>query len=86
MTLELGGNALLWPHGSGLQVQATLDHREKIWLNGTLEGRCLQTMAGYMNGKDRVIFSIDYNNAKILRLNINKKMSVQVQTSVRISR
>ncbi|XP_037837860.1 uncharacterized protein LOC108248532 [Kryptolebias marmoratus] len=52
LSMEVGGNALSWPRGSGLQVQATLDHREKIWLNGTLEGPCLQTTTGFMNGPD----------------------------------
>ncbi|XP_070774929.1 uncharacterized protein [Enoplosus armatus] len=49
-SVEVGGSALSWPRGSGLQVQARLDRREKIWLNGTVEGRCLQTTAGYMSG------------------------------------
>ncbi|XP_070700951.1 uncharacterized protein [Pempheris klunzingeri] len=49
-SVEVGGSALSWLRGSGLQVQVRLDHREKIWLNGTVEGRCLQTTAGYMNG------------------------------------
>eukprot|EP00064_Thunnus_orientalis_P014659 superscaffoldBa00002579_g14706 len=49
-SVEVGGSALSWPRGSGLQVQARLDRREKIWLNGTVEGRCLQTTAGYKNG------------------------------------
>ncbi|XP_041848721.1 uncharacterized protein LOC121644668 isoform X2 [Melanotaenia boesemani] len=44
-SVELGGSAVSWTHGSGLQLQTTLDHREKIWLNGTLKGRCLQTTA-----------------------------------------
>ncbi|XP_051809947.1 uncharacterized protein LOC110964699 isoform X2 [Acanthochromis polyacanthus] len=51
-SVKVGGNALSWPRGSGLQVQATLDHREKIWLNGTVEGQCVQTTAGYVNGPD----------------------------------
>ncbi|XP_070830189.1 uncharacterized protein [Chaetodon trifascialis] len=51
-SVEVGGSALSWPQGSGLQVQARLDRTEKIWLNGTLEGRCLQTTAGYMNGPE----------------------------------
>ncbi|XP_071348305.1 uncharacterized protein [Trachinotus anak] len=49
-SVEVGGSALSWPQGSGLQVQARLDRGEKIWLNGTIEGRCLQTTAGYANG------------------------------------
>ncbi|XP_036941120.1 uncharacterized protein LOC119011822 isoform X1 [Acanthopagrus latus] len=49
-SVEVGGSSLSGPRGSGVQVQARLDHREKIWLNGTLEGRCLRTTAGYMNG------------------------------------
>lgn len=54
-TMEVGGSALSWPRGSGLQVQARLDRREKIWLNGTLEGRCFQTTFGYKNGKSLLI-------------------------------
>nr|XP_046265535.1 uncharacterized protein LOC124069998 [Scatophagus argus] len=50
-SVEVGGSALSWPRGSGLQVQARLDRREMMWLNGTVEGRCLQTTAGYMNGR-----------------------------------
>nr|XP_020442398.1 uncharacterized protein LOC109951951 [Monopterus albus] len=49
-SVEVGGSILSWPRGSGLQVQAGLDHREKIWLSGTVQGQCLQTTAGYMNG------------------------------------
>ncbi|CAI5641741.1 unnamed protein product [Oreochromis niloticus] len=49
-SVEVRGSALSQVKGSGLQVQATLDGREKIWLNGTVEGRCLQTTAGHMNG------------------------------------
>ncbi|TNN69892.1 hypothetical protein EYF80_019960 [Liparis tanakae] len=49
-SVEVGGSALSWPGSSGVQLQARLDGREKIWLNGTAEGRCLQTAAGYMNG------------------------------------
>ncbi|TDH06001.1 hypothetical protein EPR50_G00128340 [Perca flavescens] len=49
-SVEVGSSALWWPQGSGLQVQARLDRREKIWLNWTAEGRCLQTTAGYTNG------------------------------------
>ncbi|XP_023821135.2 uncharacterized protein LOC101165344 isoform X4 [Oryzias latipes] len=49
---EIGHWNLRWevlsqPHGSGLQVQASLDHREKIWLNWTVEDQCLRTTAGY---------------------------------------
>lgn len=50
-SLEVGGSALSWPGGWSLQTETTMDHREKILLNGTLEGRCLQTTAGYVNGK-----------------------------------
>ncbi|KAK5918982.1 hypothetical protein CgunFtcFv8_022916 [Champsocephalus gunnari] len=49
-SVEVGGSVLSGPRGSGLQVQARLDGREKIWLNGTAEGPCLQSTAGYMNG------------------------------------
>ncbi|XP_062259594.1 uncharacterized protein LOC133967908 [Platichthys flesus] len=49
-SVEVGGSALSWPQGSSLQVQASLDGAERIWLNGTAEGRCLQTTAGHTNG------------------------------------
>lgn len=50
-SVDVGGSALFWPQGAGLQVQANLDRSEKIWLNGTLEGGCLKTAAGYMHRK-----------------------------------
>ncbi|XP_041659525.1 uncharacterized protein LOC121520216 [Cheilinus undulatus] len=49
-SVEVGGSALSWLGGSGLQLQARLDRREKIWLNGSVEGQCLKTTAGYVNG------------------------------------
>ncbi|RVE61387.1 hypothetical protein OJAV_G00170560 [Oryzias javanicus] len=49
-SLRLEGGVLSQPLGSGLQIQVTLDHREKIWLNWTQEGECLQTSAGYTTG------------------------------------
>lgn len=63
-SVEVGGSALQWPQGSGLQVQARLDRTEKIWLNGTAEGRCLQTTAGYLKGKYKTISAIFRKNAK----------------------
>lgn len=32
-------------------MQASLDQREKFWVNGSLEGRCLRSTAGYRTGK-----------------------------------
>ncbi|XP_061695033.1 uncharacterized protein LOC133510744 isoform X2 [Syngnathoides biaculeatus] len=49
-SVEIGGSAFSWLQGSGLLVRARLDHREELWLNGTMEGRCVQTTAGYRNG------------------------------------
>ncbi|XP_077415011.1 uncharacterized protein LOC144044458 isoform X2 [Vanacampus margaritifer] len=49
-SVEVEGSALSWLQGSGLLVRARLDHREEMWLNGTMEGKCLQTTAGYKNG------------------------------------
>ncbi|XP_031710756.1 uncharacterized protein LOC116387634 isoform X2 [Anarrhichthys ocellatus] len=49
-SVEVGGSAVSWAGRSGVQMQARLDRRENIWLSGMLEGRCLQTTAGYMNG------------------------------------
>ncbi|XP_061551184.1 uncharacterized protein LOC133412122 isoform X1 [Phycodurus eques] len=49
-SVEVGGSTLSWLQGSGLLVRARLDHREELWLNGTMEGRCFQTTAGYKNG------------------------------------
>ncbi|XP_069367780.1 uncharacterized protein [Paralichthys olivaceus] len=51
-SVEVGGSALSWPNGSSLEVHARLDGAERIWLNGTAEGRCLQTTAGHTNGQD----------------------------------
>lgn len=50
-SMEVGGSAISWPQGSGLLMQVGLERREKLWLNTTLEGRCLQSTAGYVNGK-----------------------------------
>lgn len=82
-SLELRGRALSQTQRSGLQVQATLDGREKIWLGGTVEGRCLHTTAGHMNGKHR----ISHINAKNIKPTIarNVSVTVQVRASVRIS-
>lgn len=71
-SVQVGGNALSWPRGSGLQVQATLDHREKIWLSGTVEGQCLQTTAGYMNGKYRKTSAILHKTPKNIKTMIMK--------------
>ncbi|XP_056913419.1 uncharacterized protein LOC130539234 isoform X1 [Takifugu flavidus] len=49
-SVEVGASAVSWPRGSGLLLHASLDHRERIWMNGTLEGRCLRSTAGYGNG------------------------------------
>ncbi|CAB1444061.1 unnamed protein product [Pleuronectes platessa] len=45
-----GTNMSLYSEGSSIQVQASLDGAERIWLNGTAQGRCLQTTAGHTNG------------------------------------
>lgn len=50
-SMEVGASVASWPRGSGLLMHASLDHREKIWLNGSLEGRCLRSTAGYRTGK-----------------------------------
>ncbi|XP_068195919.1 uncharacterized protein [Antennarius striatus] len=50
-SLEVEGSVLMGPRGSGVLVQAQLDDRQNVWLNGTLEGRCLQTAAGSALGK-----------------------------------
>lgn len=52
-SVEVGANALSSPRGCHIEVQTRLDHREKIWLSGSVEGQCLQTTAGYMNGKKK---------------------------------
>lgn len=52
---NLRWEVLSQPHGSGLQVQASLDHREKIWLNWTVEDQCLRTTAGYKSSKSRTL-------------------------------
>lgn len=50
-SVEVGASGVSRPQGSGLLMHASLDHREKIWLNGTVAGRCLHSTAGYRNGK-----------------------------------
>lgn len=47
----MGASAVSWPRGSGLLVHASLDRREKMWVNGSLEGRCLRSTAGFRKGK-----------------------------------
>nr|XP_040026805.1 uncharacterized protein LOC120815845 isoform X3 [Gasterosteus aculeatus aculeatus] len=71
-TMEVGGSTLSWPGRSGLQLQARLDRREKIWLNGTAEGHCLQTTAGYMNG-----LTEDVTAAACVRRNLSLTLDVQ---------
>ncbi|XP_054870046.1 uncharacterized protein LOC111586552 isoform X1 [Amphiprion ocellaris] len=81
-SVKVGGNALSWPRGSGLQVQATLDHREKMWLNGTVEGQCVQTTAGYMNGPDH---SEDLTVAACVATNHTLKLDVQKRDGSSVS-
>ncbi|KAM9322405.1 uncharacterized protein KZ484_020619 [Pholidichthys leucotaenia] len=49
-SVEVRGSALSWPRGSALDLHATLDHRETVWFNGTVDEQCLQTMTGYRKG------------------------------------
>lgn len=49
--MEVGASVVSWPQSSGLLMHASLDRREKIWVNGSLEGRCLRSTAGYRKGK-----------------------------------
>ncbi|XP_037314999.2 uncharacterized protein LOC119209652 [Pungitius pungitius] len=71
-SIEVGGSALSWPGRSGVQLQATLDRREKLWLNGTAEGHCLQTTAGYMNG-----LTEDVTAVACVRRNLSLTLDVQ---------
>ncbi|XP_055083723.1 uncharacterized protein LOC129456890 [Periophthalmus magnuspinnatus] len=52
-SIEVGGTAQTWTRGSSIALQARVDRKEKVWLNGTIIGRCLQTTAGFMNGVGR---------------------------------
>ncbi|KAK2822136.1 hypothetical protein Q5P01_022201 [Channa striata] len=75
-SVEVGGSALSWTEGSGLQVQARLDHREKIWLSGTVEGNCLQTTAGHTNGpglREDLIVSACVGTNGSLMLNMQQR-------------
>ncbi|XP_029970978.1 uncharacterized protein LOC115405521 [Salarias fasciatus] len=51
-SVDVRGDALSWPQGLGVQIRASLDHRDHIWLSGTVQGPCLQTTAGYVNGTE----------------------------------
>lgn len=50
-SIEMGVSVVSWPQGSGLLMQTRLDRRQKIWMNGTLEGQCLRSTVGYTKGK-----------------------------------
>lgn len=52
-SMEVGASAISGSRGSGVLMRARLDHRETIWMNGMLEGRCLRSSAGYTSGKSR---------------------------------
>ncbi|KAK7945813.1 hypothetical protein WMY93_001541 [Mugilogobius chulae] len=54
-SFEVGGTAQTWARGSGIVLHAQFDKRDKVWLNTTLAGRCLQTTAGFMNGQSEHI-------------------------------
>ncbi|XP_045907286.1 uncharacterized protein LOC123972095 isoform X3 [Micropterus dolomieu] len=71
-SVEVGGSALSWPRGSGLQVQAILDRREKIWLNGMAEGRCLQITAGPGLNEDIAIVACVGTNHTLM-LDVQKR-------------
>uniref|UniRef100_UPI003AABB2CD uncharacterized protein n=1 Tax=Centroberyx gerrardi TaxID=166262 RepID=UPI003AABB2CD len=73
-SVEVGGSALSSPRGSGLQVQARLDRSENLWLNGTLEGRCLQTTAGYRNGS-----GLDEDLTVAVCVDTNWRLTLDVQ-------
>ncbi|XP_067330193.1 uncharacterized protein [Channa argus] len=79
-SVEVGGSALSWTRGSGLNMQVRLDHREKIWLSGTVEGQCVQTTAGYtyINGphlRDDLIVSACVGTNESLMLNMQQRDS-----------
>ncbi len=78
-SVEVGGSALSWPRGSGFQLQARLDRREKIWLNGTVEGRCLQTTVGYVNSKHRIICNTCKYDKNIQTMIMKNSIYVPVQ-------
>ncbi|XP_035276169.1 uncharacterized protein LOC118228818 isoform X3 [Anguilla anguilla] len=54
-SLDLGSSATLSHRGLGLLMQARLDDIERVWLQGALEGRCLQAAAGYNDDDDVTI-------------------------------
>lgn len=50
-SLEVSSSAMSWLWGSGLLTRVRLDGRDELWLNGTVDGRCLHGTAGYTDGK-----------------------------------
>ncbi|KAJ8356852.1 hypothetical protein SKAU_G00196460 [Synaphobranchus kaupii] len=54
-SLDFGGSTTLSRRGLGLLMQARLDGSERVWLQGALEGRCLQAVAGYNDDDDLTI-------------------------------
>ncbi|XP_029929860.1 uncharacterized protein LOC115374855 [Myripristis murdjan] len=73
-SVEAGGSALSSPQASGLQVQARLDRSETFWLNGAVEGRCLQTIAGYKNGS-----WLDEDLTVAMCVDTNRRFTLDVQ-------
>ncbi|KAF3699111.1 putative uncharacterized protein LOC400499 [Channa argus] len=73
-SVEVGGSALSWTRGSGLNMQVRLDHREKIWLSGTVEGQCVQTTAG-PHLRDDLIVSACVGTNESLMLNMQQRDS-----------
>ncbi|XP_034558818.1 uncharacterized protein LOC117826674 [Notolabrus celidotus] len=45
-SIDVGGSALSWLGGTGLQVQARLGRSETIWVNGSVEGRLSENHGG----------------------------------------
>ncbi|KAF7669802.1 hypothetical protein LDENG_00124500 [Lucifuga dentata] len=73
-SVQVGGSALSLLQMSGVQVQASLDHRETFWLNATVGGRCLQTTAGYKKGPD-----LDEDLSIVVCAETNQSLILDVQ-------
>ncbi|XP_028831417.1 uncharacterized protein LOC114787739 [Denticeps clupeoides] len=66
---EVGVSAGSFGRGPGVLLQARLERRERVWLLGSLEKRCLRTAAGYEDGplsSENVTLSVCLRGSQLL--------------------
>ncbi|KAJ8274701.1 hypothetical protein COCON_G00093260 [Conger conger] len=71
-SLDLGSSATMSHRGLGLLMQASLDDSERLWLQGALEGHCLQATAGY-NDDDDLNLALCLEGRRIITLTAQRR-------------